>query len=381
MTAKHARRSTASSRNRFAPRAARRWIAIPILLALLGAGAGVAVGYTAKPSAETLLLVQTDATDAVASERAVESTAIELNTRGFFSAVVRGTGKDPQDQQARTRIAVKPNSHILSIVVTAPSTAQAVAQTNAIANEALAVTANRVRVGLDQLTVATENVIDSQGLTGSRAAERARVVRLGDELGAGQAALLSDANRLQLLQSAQPARRLPATPVLGLMGALAGALLGIGLALMLGRRGTVKSERELNELYPETAVIDAADINNVITMERESSTVILAGTPGVDVAGVTEVIRQNLTNGGGRDVVIADRLADVPVNASANGHIHLVPTALTESVVRRAARDERSLLVVPVRPGVTRLETLDHFASRLRDRTYLLINERGHKWN
>ena len=107
MTAERVRRSTASSRNRFAPHAARRWIAIPILLALLGAGAGVAVGYTAKPSAEALLLVQTDATDAVESERAVESTAIELNTSGFFSAVVRGTGKDPRDLQARTRIAVK----------------------------------------------------------------------------------------------------------------------------------------------------------------------------------------------------------------------------------------------------------------------------------
>ena len=44
--------------------------------------------------------------------------------------------------------------------------------------------------------------MESQQLTGSRAAERARVVRLGDELGAGQAALLSDANRLQLLQTA-----------------------------------------------------------------------------------------------------------------------------------------------------------------------------------
>jgi hypothetical protein len=154
----------------------------------------------------------------------------------------------------------------------------------------------------------------------------------------------------------------------------------VGLALLLGRRGTVKSERELTELYPETAVIDAADMKNVIAMERESSTVILAGTRGVDVAGVTEAIRRSLTNGGGWDVVIADRLADVPVNATANGHIHLVPTTLTESVVRRAARDERSLLVVPVRPGVTRLEALDNITSRLPDRTYLLINERGHRW-
>jgi hypothetical protein len=381
MTVKHARRSTASSRKRFAPHAARRWIAIPILLAILGAGAGVAVGYTAKPSAETLLVVQSDTTDAAASDQAVESTAIEFNTRGFFSGVVRGTGKDPRDLQARTRIAVKPNSRILSIVVTAPSTAQAVAETKAIANEALAVTSNRARVGLDQLTKATEDLINARPLTGSRAAEHARIARLGDELGAGQAALLSDANRLQLLQSAQPTRRLPATPVLGLMGALAGALLGLGVAHLLGRRGTLKSERELTELYPETAVIDAADITNVIAMEPEMSTVILAGTRGVDVAGLTEAICQKLTNGGGRDVVIAERLADVPVNESANGHIHLVPTTLTESVVRRAARDERSLLVVPVQPGVTRLEALDNFASRLPDRTYLLIDERGRKWN
>jgi hypothetical protein len=381
MTVKHARRSNASSRNRFAPHAARRWIAIPILLAVLGAGAGIAVGYAAKPSAEILLLVQTDATDAAASEQAVETTAIEFNTRSFFSGVVRGTGKDPRDLQVRSRIAVKPNSHILSIVVTASSNAQAVAEAKAIANEALAVTSNRVRDRLAQLTEATEDLINARPLIGSPGAERARVARLGDELGAGQAALLSDANHLQLLQSAQPTHRLPSTPVLGLMGALAGALLGLGVAHLLGRRGTLRSERELTELYPETAVIDAADITNVITMEPEMSTVILAGTRGVDVVGVAEVICQKLANRGGRDVVIAERLADVPVNESANGHIHLVPTALTESVVRRAARDERSLLVVPVQPGVTRLEALDNFASRLPDRTYLLIDERWRKWN
>jgi hypothetical protein len=381
MTAERVRRSPGSSRNRFAPHAARRWMAIPILLALLGGAAGVAVAYTAKPSAEALLLIQTDATDDAGSERTLESTAIELNTRGFFDDVVRGTGKDPGDLRARTRIAAKPNSNVLSIVVTAPSSAQAAKETNAIAQEALAATSRRVRAALVQRTQAADDVIGSQQLAGSRAAERARLVRLGDELGAGQAALLSDTDRLQLLQSAQPASQLPAMPVLGLMGALAGALLGVGLAVVLGRRGTVKSERELTELYPETAVIDAADIKNVITMERDASTVILAGTPGVDMAGLTEVIRKDLTRSSGWDVVIAKRLADVPVNAGRNGHIHLVPTALTESAVRRAARDEGSLLVVPVRPGVTRLEVLDNFASRLPDRTYLLINDRGHRWN
>jgi hypothetical protein len=175
------------------------------------------------------------------------------------------------------------------------------------------------------------------------------------------------------------------------MGGLAGALLGIGVALLLGRRGTVKSERELTELYPQTAVIDAADIKNVITMKPDMSTVILAATQGTDLAGVTEIVRQGLTNGTGRDVAIIDKLADVPVagprsalllhgagglhdNDGANSHISLVPTTLSENVIRRASQDTRSVLVVPVTPGVTRLEALDNFASRIPDRTYLLMH-------
>jgi hypothetical protein len=373
-----------SSWNRFASQAARRWVAIPLLLAFLMASIGFALGYTAKPSAEALLLVQADATDAAAAE----STALEFNTLGFFDTVTRGTGKDPRDLLVRTRITAKPNSRILSIVVTAPSSVQAVADANAIAYQALASAPNRARAAISQLTEATGGVIRSRQLT-SPTAERERVARLGEELGAGQAALLTSANRLQLLQSAEPARRLPAAPVLGLMGGLAGALLGIGVALLLGRRGTVKSERELTELYPHTAVIDAADLKTVIT-KPDTKTVILAATRGIDVAGVAEIVRQGLTHGTGRDVAIVEKLADVPVDAprsalllhgagglhdndGANGHISLVATTLSESVVRRASQDGRSVLVIPVRPGVTRLEALDNFASRIPDRTYLLV--------
>jgi len=51
-----------------------------------------------------------------------------------------------------------------------------------------------------------------------------------------------------------------------------------------------------------------------------------------------------------------------------------VPTTLSENVIRRASQDTRSVLVVPVTPGVTRLEALDTFASRIPDRTYLLMH-------
>ena len=373
--------TTSPSWNRTASHAVRRWIAIPFLLALLGAGAGVALGYAAKPSAEALLLVQTESTEALAKEQAVENAAIELNTIGFFKDVVRGNGKNPADLQRRTRIAAKPNSEILSIIVTAPTSAQAVDDARAIANEAVSAAPGSVLETLDQLTDATARLIRTQKLT-DKTAERARVGRLGDELAAGQAQVMASTNSLQLLQSGEPTRRLPSAPVLGVMGGIVGGLLGLGLVLLLGKRGTVKSERELSELYPRTAVIDPADIKNVISMEPGTSTVILAGTRGARLAGITEFVQQSLTKTTGYDVVVADRLADVPVNESSNGHINLVPTTLSESVVRRASRDESSLLVVPVQPGVTRLQALDEFASRLPDRTYLLVSDRATPaWN
>ena len=75
-----------------------------------------------------------------------------------------------------------------------------------------------------------------------REAEGARLSRLGDELAARQAAVLANGQQLSLLQEAEPARLVPATPILVVMGGLVGILLGLGLAQLLGvRRGTVQS--------------------------------------------------------------------------------------------------------------------------------------------
>ena len=75
------------------------------------------------------------------------------------------------------------------------------------------------------------------------------------------------------------------------------------------------------------------------------------------------------------DTVLADSSPVLPVTDAAvlSKQAGGALTTLSENVVRRASRDGRSVLVVPVRPGLTRLEALDNFASRIPDRTYLLV--------
>ena len=59
----------------------------------------------------------------------------------------------------------------------------------------------------------------------------------------------------------------------------------------------------------------------------------------------------------------------------------VVPTTLTDAVLRRVARDSRSLLIIPVKARVTRLESLEPFATRFNERTYLLTSQRNASWS
>jgi hypothetical protein len=184
-----------------------------------------------------------------------------------------------------------------------------------------------------------------------------------------------------VVQEAEPARLVPATHILAGMGAMVGILLGLGLAQLLGvRRGTVQSARELAQLYPEAAVIQTADLRGMLALEPRVRTVFLAGVRRSveDMVRVTERVRQTLILDG-REVVVRD--ASPSPDEPANGHINIVPTLLNETVLRRSARDDGTLLLVPVQPRETRLEALDAFAPRLNDRAYLLVDERVPEWN
>lgn len=368
------------SSSRSAGSAARRWFVIPLMLALLAAAAGFIIGSTSKASAEALLLVRTDASDGQGRQLAAENTAVELNTREIFAAAAEKIGETTDNLQMRSQIGTRPNSQVVSIVVTAATSTQAVRDANALAETSVASGPDRTPQALSQLTDSTRDLINSEQL-GNASAERARVSRLGDELGASQAALVADAYQVQLLQSAEPSRRLPSAPVLALMGALAGALIGLALALLLGaRRGTVRSARELSDLYPRAAVITGSDISQALQLEPDATTVIVAGTRGAKLGSVTEAVRQSLS-ATGKKVLLFDSLADAPLHDSPNGHVNLVSTTLSETVLRRTTRDESSVLIVPVRPKVTKLEAVDGVASRLSERSYLLVDDKAPEWD
>lgn len=361
--------------------AARRWAFIPLLLAILGAVAGGLVGLNAKPSAEALISVQSSAVDGAGLERAAESAGLAMSTRTLYRTAAWRVGADPDDLRNRTKVGAKPNTQIISVTVTAPTSEQAVKEANGLAAAAVSIGESGIPDRLEQVTEDFRMLVREHRLGGSEAAERGRLARLGDELANQQTAVLTSGQQLTVVQPAEPARLVPSTRILAGMGAMAGALLGLGLAQLLGvRRGTVQSARELAQLYPEASVIQTADLRGMLALEPRVKTVFLAGVrrSGEELVRVTERVRQTLILDG-RDVEVRDASPgpDEPVN----GQINLVPTLLNETVLRRSARDDGTLLIVPVEPRVTRLEALDVFAPRLNDRSYLLVDERVREWN
>lgn len=359
----------------------RRWIAVPLVLAVLGGLAGVAAGLSSQASAEALLLVRGSSVDSTGVDRAAANAALELDTRETYAVAAERLNIDAIDLRRRTEVTTVPLSQIIAITVTAPTPEQAVSEADALAEAGVAAGPSRIPAALDQLTEATRDLLTADNLE-NRSAETARVSRLGDELGASQASLVAESNQLQLLQSGEPNNRLPSAPVLGLMSALAAGLVGVLVALLLGaRRGAVKSGRELSDLYPDAVVVDSSDLGQALKLEPGARTVILAGTRGAKLSGATETVRSSLDSATGKKVVLTDDLGAIPMNGSPNGHINLVTTTLSESVLRRARRDEGSVLIVAVQPRVTKLESVEEFAPRLPDRSYLLVDNGSPQWD
>ena len=198
--------------------AVRRWVFIPILLAALGAVTGGLVGTAARPSAEALVSVRSTALDGAGLERAAESAALAIGRRSLFKVAGEKAGADPDDLRSRTKVGVKPGTQIISVTVTAGTSEQAVGEATAVAVAAVQLGSAGIPDELDQVTEEVRKLIRGHALANPDA-ERARLARLGDELATRQGGVLANGQQLTLLQEAEPARLVPATPVLVTMGA------------------------------------------------------------------------------------------------------------------------------------------------------------------
>ena len=100
--------------------------------------AGGLVGMGARPSAEALVSVRSIAVDGAGLERAAESAALAMSTRPLFKTAAQQVRADPDDLRNRTKVGAKPNTQIISVTVTAPTSEQAAREANAVAAAAVA---------------------------------------------------------------------------------------------------------------------------------------------------------------------------------------------------------------------------------------------------
>lgn len=362
--------------------ATRRWFAIPLILGLLGGLAGVAAGMAAKPSAEILLRAQSTAVDGAGITTNVNSVVVELDTAALYEEAASSTGGSPAELRDRTRISAIPESQIISISVTSTSPEQAVEEVDALAKAALGANEARVEEELAKVTRQTRDLISGRKLIDPDA-ERARLTRLGDSLGANQSSLTVGARQLLLIQSGQNSRMLPSPALLGAMGLVGGVLLGLAGALLLGtRRGRIGSARKLKELYPQVSIIEDRDLDTVIELEAPSTSTVFVGGVGRQadqLDDVVGIVHRRLT-ALGHEAHIVDSLRLASTEAT-EGQVSVVPIELNTIMLRRIGRAERALLVVAVDPVKTRVQKLDSIAANLPERSYLLAGPRSAEWH
>lgn len=372
----------------------RRWFVIPVAMAVLGAALAALVGTRAQPTAELLLSLQTSNPDTQTQDRQITSAIQAVSTRSVFEAAARSTGTNPTDLRQRTRITAVSNSLVLAVNVTAATSAQAVREAKAIAAAALQQDQNRTNEALRRLRNDTVKLMtDPSSQVGNKSAERARVQRLGDELAGNQSNLVSGNGTLSVLEDAEPTNGLTSPLVLGALGAAGGGVLGLALALFIGfRRGKVGSVRELRRLYPDLPVLEPNELGALLLIEAASmSTIIIAGvrnSPKMlqEVAGV---VGERLAQAG-REVTLVDgAVAPAPVpgrGGPGSGYtltrdMTVLTSPLNRSLVRQAARDTSTMLIIVIEPQATRLDWLEEYAGTgFGDRTYLLLHQRLPQW-
>ncbi len=358
----------------------RRWWWIPTVLALLGALVGGAAGLNSPKSAEALLAVQVTSDNPDAVDQGTQASMMEISTQEVFSSAAKTRNVSASDLRKRTEIAVVPSSTILAVKSTAGDADTAAADANAVANAGMEASAARLQGQLKALTQNTETLIAVQRLKDAQA-ERTRVTQLGGSLANSQQSLLTQSRQLTLLQSANAADATSTSPILlGLMGLVGGGLIGLALTLLFGgRRGRMSSMREMRRLYPNLEFIPARDLPAILSMEAGSvDRVVLSGVrvPAASVRNMVDPVNAGVHAAGRASHVTEDvaQFGAEHFGRDGSRQVTILQTPLSGAIVRRVARDPRSLLMVLVRPHKTKFEWLDEHAAQFGDRTYVVVD-------
>lgn len=357
----------------------RRWWWIPALLGLVGAVVGGLAGVAAPKSATAIVNVQTSVPDADAIASAQQSALLEASSRDVMQAAAQKLGMPLPDLVAGTEVGAEVKTSFLTIKATDRDADKAARMANSVADAAIDASNKRIDDELAELTRSTSVLIQSQALK-DKAAEDARVARLGGQLADQQGQLLTQSRRLALLQSAQAdTAEGPSTMLLVAMGLLGGILAGIALALVFGgRRGQMSSIEEMRRVYPELEFVSSRELPTLMSMEAaDVDRVVLTGVraPAGAVRGLVEPVAAGF-HAAGREVVLTEDLA--AFNADTTGSrprtATLLQTPLTSAVVKRTGRDEHAMMLVLVRPRKTRFEWLDEHVSSFGDRVCIVVD-------
>jgi len=359
----------------------RRWWWIPATLALVGALIGGVAGLRAPKTAEVLLRVQSTAENGDGLTQAAQSALTELATHEVYGPAAKARGVTEEDLRTRTEVTTVPSSLILSVKVTAPDAEAAVADANAFAESGVKASNKRLTDELKGLAASTDALINSSPLRDTQA-ETQRRLRLGGQTADNQGQLLLSSRQLTVLQRAETATVKSTSPaLLAAMGLLGGGLLGAALTLLFGgRRGRMASLPEMRRLYPDLEFIPARDVPAVMSMEAGTAdNVVLSGVhaPAAAVRSLVEPVTAGV-HAAGREVLVTEDVARLGADPATTGPIHrdvtVLQTPLSGAIVKRAARDPHSVLLVLVRPHKTRFEWLDEHAAQFGERTYVVVD-------
>ena len=358
----------------------RRWWWVPMMLAVLGAGVGLAAGVNSPKTAEALLAVHISSDNPDALSRAATSAVTEVSTQEVYAGAAQARGGNAAGLRSRSQVLVVPDSTVLAVRVTADTADNAAADANELAKAAVNQSARRLQNDLRSLTTSTETLIAQQGLRDAQA-ERTRITQLGGALASSQQSLLTQSRQLSVLQTASADTASSTSPVLmGLLGAIGGGFLGLALTMLFGgRRGRINSMREMRRLYPNLEFTPARDVPAIMSMEAASADrVVLSGVrvPAASVRALVDPVDAGV-HAAGRDSHITEDVAQFGAeHYGRDGHrqVTVLQTPLSGAIVKRVARDPRSVLMVLVRPHKTRFEWLDEHAAQFGDRTYVVVD-------